>query len=68
VAAVSPAAATGTVTFKEGSTVLGTASLAVGFAHLPLANLPIGSHLIFAVYGRRRQQHRRHLERGGAGA
>jgi hypothetical protein len=45
-------AATGTVTFKEGTTkVLGTASLVNGVATLPLSTLSTGSHTLRAVYG-----------------
>ncbi len=53
---VSPGAGTptGTVTFKEGSTVLGTASLAVvsglDEATLTLSSLGVGSHTINAFY------------------
>jgi uncharacterized protein (TIGR03118 family) len=56
---VSPGAGspTGTVTFKEGNTVLGTAGLAVvassglDEATLNLSNLSVGSHTINAFYG-----------------
>jgi hypothetical protein len=42
--------ATGTVTFTEGQTVLGTAPLNQGFARLTLSNLSAGSHAISATY------------------
>jgi hypothetical protein len=41
---------TGTVTFKEGSTVLGTATLVNGQAVLDLDTLPPGTHTVTAVY------------------
>jgi len=44
-------AATGTVTFKKGTKVLGTASLVNGVATLPLSTLGTGSHTVTAVYG-----------------
>ncbi|MGZ4198799.1 MAG: Ig-like domain repeat protein, partial [Thermoleophilia bacterium] len=50
-AKVSPAGATGSVTFKDGSTVLGTATLAGGSATLTTSTLAVGSHTITAVYG-----------------
>jgi autotransporter-associated beta strand protein len=43
---------TGTVTFKEGATTLGTATLdGSGTASITLANLSVGSHSITAYYG-----------------
>jgi parallel beta-helix repeat protein len=50
-ATVSSAAATGTVTFMEGTTNLGSASVVNGVATLDLTTLGIGSHSITAVYG-----------------
>jgi len=50
-ATVGPAAATGTVTFKDGTVTLGTAPLAGGQALLTTAALATGSHAITAVYG-----------------
>jgi|GEM_PF-1596543 len=46
------AAPTGTVTFKEGATVLGTSSLnQSGQASLSISSLSVGSHSITAEYG-----------------
>ena len=42
---------TGTITFKEGATVLGSASLSLGEAVLLNVRLPAGSHAITAEYG-----------------
>jgi len=52
-AAVSPGAGTptGTVTFKDGSTVLGTGTLTNGIAKFATSSLAVGSHSITAVYG-----------------
>jgi uncharacterized repeat protein (TIGR02543 family) len=50
VAAVLPLTATGTVTFKDGDTVLGTASLKFGLASFSTSALKVGSHRITAVY------------------
>jgi len=50
-ARVSPAAATGTVTFKEGTLTLGTVTLSGGTATVSIATLAVGSHSITAVYG-----------------
>lgn len=55
-AAVSPVApgtgtATGTVTFKDGTTVLGTATLASGSAALTVSTLIAGAHSLTASYG-----------------
>src|SRR5437867_1062300 len=41
---------TGTVTFKDGATVLGTATLVNGSASLSVSTLAIGSHSLTAVY------------------
>jgi hypothetical protein len=41
----------GTVTFKDGATVLGTASLAGGKASFVTSTLAVGTHSITAVYG-----------------
>jgi hypothetical protein len=53
-AAVAPATglavATGSVTFRDGATDLGTASLVGGVATLGTASLPVGSHPLTAVY------------------
>jgi hypothetical protein len=50
-AAVTPSAATGTVQFLDGATVLGTSALANGTASLAIATLTQGTHSITAVYG-----------------
>jgi len=52
-AAVSPGAGTptGTVTFEDGSTVIGTATLSGGVARFATTALAVGSHSIKAVYG-----------------
>jgi probable HAF family extracellular repeat protein len=50
-ATVSPSAATGTVTFKAGQTVLGTGSLSSGMAAFSTSSLSAGSFNIVAVYG-----------------
>jgi hypothetical protein len=49
-AVVSPATATGTVMFQDGSTVIGTVALSNGSAALSVSNLAVGSHSITAVY------------------
>ena len=49
-ATVTPSAATGTITFKEGSTTLGTATLNAGVASLPKSFTVIGAHSLTAVY------------------
>jgi hypothetical protein len=49
-ATVSPAAATGSVTFKEGGSDLGTSSLSGGSATYINSALSVGSHSITAVY------------------
>jgi hypothetical protein len=50
-AAVSPASATGTVQFLDGSALLGTVSLSGGSAAFSTSSLAVGSHSITAVYG-----------------
>jgi len=49
-ATVSPAAATGTVQFLDGATVLGTITLASGTASFSSSTLTQGTHSITAVY------------------
>jgi hypothetical protein len=49
-ASVSPAAATGTVTFNQGQNTLGTATVTSGQAALTISNLPAGSLSLTAVY------------------
>jgi len=49
-ATVSPSSATGTVQFLNGTTVLGSATLANGSAQIAVTNLPVGSNSLTAVY------------------
>ena len=49
-AAVSPGAATGTVQFLDGSTVLGSATITSGVATLSLTTFSVGAHSITAIY------------------
>jgi photosystem II stability/assembly factor-like uncharacterized protein len=49
-ATLTPGIATGTVTFKEGATVLGTATLSGGTATLTINTLTAGTHAITAEY------------------
>src|SRR5207249_3916572 len=42
---------TGTVTFRDGATVLGTATLVNGSASLSISTLAVGSHPLTAAYG-----------------
>ncbi|HMH11483.1 MAG TPA: Ig-like domain repeat protein [Edaphobacter sp.] len=46
-----PAAASGTMTFRDGAVVLGTVTVNAGIAVLTTSNLTIGSHAITAAYG-----------------
>jgi streptogramin lyase len=50
-ATVSPSSATGTVTFYDGATNIGTGPLSAGTATLSTSSLSVGSHIITAVYG-----------------
>ncbi|GEM_PF-4968718 len=50
-ALVSPEAATGSVTFTDGATVLGTASVSQGSASITIDTLAVGAHTIIATYG-----------------
>jgi hypothetical protein len=50
-ATVSPSTATGTVTFKDGVTTLGSMSLTSGSASFAISALAVGNHTITAVYG-----------------
>ena len=50
-ATVAPSAATGTVTFKDGATTLGTGTISSGTATYSTSALATGSHSITAVYG-----------------
>ena len=50
-ATVSPAVATGSVTFKDGSAVLGTAPVTGGVAELELTDLVVGDLNVTATYG-----------------
>ena len=49
-ASVTPATATGTVTFKNGSVTLGTIALAAGKAKFTTPILTAGAHAIVAIY------------------
>jgi hypothetical protein len=49
-ATLSPTAATGTVTFKDGATTLGAATLVNGAATLDISTLAYGTHSLTAVY------------------
>jgi hypothetical protein len=49
-AIVSPSTAGGAVTFKAGSTALGTGALKQGKATLIVSTLPTGSRTLTAVY------------------
>jgi hypothetical protein len=51
VGATEAVSASGTVTFKDGATVLGKATVTNGVAVLDIANLKRGKHSITAVYG-----------------
>jgi Bacterial Ig-like domain (group 3)/Bacterial Ig-like domain (group 2) len=50
-ATVTPSAATGTVTFKDGSATLGTGTLSSGKTTFSISTLAAGSHSITASYG-----------------
>jgi hypothetical protein len=50
-ATLSATAATGTVTFRDGSTVLGAGAVSGGVAILTTSTLAIGTHSITATYG-----------------
>ena len=47
---VSPSAASGTVSFYEGATLLGTSAQTTGSRTLPISTLSVGSHSITAKY------------------
>jgi len=49
-AMVDPIAVTGTVTFKDGATTLGTANVTAGVAELTTSALTAGSHSLTAMY------------------
>ncbi|RFS18431.1 S-layer family protein [Emticicia sp. C21] len=49
-ATITPGAATGTITFKEGATVLGTTTISGGTATLTINTLTAGTHVITAEY------------------
>jgi hypothetical protein len=49
-ATVTPSTATGTVQFKDGTTVLGTVSISGGTAALAVSTLQAGTHSITAAY------------------
>jgi hypothetical protein len=48
---LSPSTATGTITFKDGSTALGTSDVSFGVASMAVSTLSIGTHTITASYG-----------------
>jgi hypothetical protein len=50
-ASVAPSAATGTVTFMDGGTVLGSSTLSAGVCTFTTSVLALGFHSITAVYG-----------------
>ena len=50
-ASVSPPTVTGTVTFLDGSTTLGSAALSNGVATLPVPLFSVGTHTLTASYG-----------------
>ena len=50
-AAVSPTNVTGTVTFMDGSTTLGTGTISTGKAAYSTSTLAVGTHSVTAVYG-----------------
>ncbi|HKN71074.1 MAG TPA: Ig-like domain-containing protein, partial [Terriglobales bacterium] len=50
-AMVTPLAATGTITFKDGNTMLGTGTISGGVATFSNSKLAQGSHYLTAVYG-----------------
>jgi uncharacterized protein (TIGR03437 family) len=49
-AAVSPATATGSVTFKDGSSTLGSSALSGGAATFTISTFSVGTHSLTAVY------------------
>jgi Glycoside hydrolase family 44/Bacterial Ig-like domain (group 3) len=49
-ATVAPASATGTITFLDGNTAIGSASLASGKGLLTLSTLSVGNHSLSAAY------------------
>jgi Bacterial Ig-like domain (group 3)/S-layer homology domain len=49
-ATVSPASSSGTVSFKDGSNILGTPALSAGTAAISLTTLTVGAHLLTAFY------------------
>ncbi|MFA5272559.1 MAG: DUF2341 domain-containing protein [Candidatus Peribacter sp.] len=50
-ATVTPSDATGTVTFKDGATTLGTAAVTAGVATYSVSTLPVTTHSVTAQYG-----------------
>jgi YVTN family beta-propeller protein len=50
-ASVTPTSATGSVTFKDGTTTLGSGTLSSGVATFSISTLALGNHSITAVYG-----------------
>ena len=50
-ATLTPTAGTGTITFKDGATTIGTGTLGAGVASFSSAALSVGAHTITATYG-----------------
>ncbi|MGA3224996.1 MAG: glycoside hydrolase family 44 protein [Acidobacteriaceae bacterium] len=50
-ATVTPASATGTLSFKDGNTALGSATLASGKGVLAVSTLSVGTHSLTVAYG-----------------
>ena len=51
IATISPSLATGSITFKDGTTTLGTGTLSGGVASLVVSGLAAGTHSLTANYG-----------------
>jgi len=49
-ATIAPASATGTITFQDGNTAIGSASLTSGKGMLTLSTLSVGNHSLSAAY------------------
>jgi hypothetical protein len=48
---VSPSSATGTITFKDGATTIGSVTLGHGSGALTVSNLSVATHSLTAIYG-----------------
>ena len=66
-ATVSPAQATGDVSFFDGQTALGAAPVVAGVAQLAVSSLSAGTHQITATYGGDSELRPEHLSGAGAG-